>query len=128
MPAKNWSNMIEMDAAFYERVYGEVAKIPFGRVSTYGKIAELAGYPAAAREVGVALSRVTKVQAEALPCHRVVNKNGTLAPSYAFGGKEKQRAMLQAEGITFLSDGCINMARHVWPPEPGGEQISFWGI
>lgn len=92
-------------------------------MTTYGKIAELAGYPNASREVGYVLSRVSAQQN--LPCPRIVNKNGTLAPSRAFGSQEAQRTMLLAEGITFCAEGLINVARHMWPDDPRGEQLSF---
>lgn len=124
MPEKKWAGLLEVDETFLERVYAEVARIPIGRVATYGKIAELAGYPKASREVGIAMSRVPKKSK--LPCHRVVNKTGTLAPSYAFGSKENQRNLLLAEGIAFLEDGSIHMERYMWPDNPQGEQLSLF--
>jgi len=51
-----------------------------------------------------------------LPCHRVVNKSGSLAPDYAFGSKDVQRELLKSEGITFLEDGRIDMKKHLWIP------------
>ena len=109
--------LIEMDETFYERVYVQVRKVPAGSVCTYGDIAALAGYPGAAREVGLAMSRVQR--AWNLPCHRIVNAKGTLAPSYAFGGKDRQRALLEAEGVPFLDSDTIDMPRARWPrPEP----------
>ncbi|MBT9775312.1 methylated-DNA--[protein]-cysteine S-methyltransferase [Clostridium sp. MCC353] len=102
----------EIDSAFVNRVYGIVAEIPRGKVASYGQIAEKAGDPQAARDVGYIMSQVPP--GSALPCHRVVNRTGTLAPDYVFGGKKRQRAMLEAEGITFLQDGRINMERHQW--------------
>lgn len=111
-----------LDNAFVHQVYDAVARIPVGKVATYGKIAEMAGDPKAARDVGLVLSRVT--DGHGLPCHRVVNRTGTLAPEYAFGGRERQRAMLEAEEITFLADGRIDMERHEWGEK---EQLSlFW--
>lgn len=124
MDRKDFAGMIDIDDRFMEKVYAQVAGIPFGKVSTYGKIGELAGYPNTAREVGVAMSRVP--EKSGLPCHRVVNKNGTLAPSHAFGSKEKQREMLLREGVTFREDGLIRMERHMWPDESGGEQLSLF--
>jgi methylated-DNA-protein-cysteine methyltransferase-like protein len=47
-----------------------------------------------------------------LPCHRVVNRLGEMAPYYAFGSEDVQRAMLLSEGITFKEDGCIDMEKH----------------
>ena len=104
------AGLIDMDEAFYERVYAQVRQVPPGTVCTYGTIAELAGYPRAAREVGLAMSRVQR--AWNLPCHRIVNAKGTLAPSYAFGGKANQRKLLEDEGVTFLDEDTIDMKRH----------------
>lgn len=117
------SGMIEMDDLFFERVYAEVGKIPPGSVCTYGTIAELAGYPKAAREVGFAMSRASA--SWGLPFHRVVNKKGTLAPDYAFGGKDKQRRLLEDEGITFIDEDTINMPRYQWPAGPEPEQLTL---
>lgn len=120
------SGMIEINEEFLQKVYAEAAKIPSGKVSTYGKLAELAGYQRASREVGIAMSRVP--EGSNLPCHRVVNKNGTLAPGNIFGGQEKQKAMLAEEGVTFRVDGTINMERHMWPGEFVGEQMSLFDL
>ena len=118
--------MIEMDEAFFERVYAQVRCVPAGSVCTYGTIAELAGYPKASREVGLAMSRVQS--GWNLPCHRIVNAKGTLAPTYAFGGQRVQRQLLEDEGVAFVDDETIDMVRHRWPPcdEPGGpEQLAL---
>lgn len=105
---------------FSRRVYETVAGIPYGRVVTYGQVAELVGVPDAAQEVGVVMSRATPQMG--LPCHRVVNKTGTLSPEYAFGGPGVQRAKLEEEGILFTSDGRIDMLRHQWNEN---EQLSL---
>lgn len=120
---KRFTGMIEMDTQFYERVYAQVALIPFGKVCTYGKIAELAGYPKASREVGLAMSQVSKGMN--LPCHRVVNKNGTLAPDYAFGSKEQQQKLLEDEGVTFYPNGNIDVQKHLWPNDCPMEQLTL---
>ena len=57
-----------------------------------------------------------------LACHRVVNRTGALSPDYAFGGPGRQRERLEAEGITFRSDGRIDMVRHQWQEN---EQLTF---
>ncbi len=113
----------KLDDTFLTCVYEQVALVPYGTVCTYGTIAELAGYSKAAREVGRAMSR-TPAELN-LPCHRIVNAKGTLAPDYAFGGQEKQRQLLEAEGITFINEETINMKRHVWPPKDEPEQLFF---
>jgi methylated-DNA-protein-cysteine methyltransferase-like protein len=97
---------------FFKRVYEIVAQIPEGMVATYGGIARMLGYPGGARTVGWAMRSTP--EGLHLPCHRVVNATGELAPSYVFGDSEIQRAMLEAEGVTFREDGTINMERHLW--------------
>ena len=101
-----------VDAAFAQQVYAMVGQIPNGKVATYGQIAELVGDALAAREVGHIMSCVPAELK--LPCHRVVNRTGGLAPEYAFGGQDRQRALLEAEGVTFLTDGRIDMVLHLW--------------
>ena len=88
-----------IDKTFCKRVYEQVAQVPVGHVCTYGKIAELAGYPNAAREVGRAMSLVQPEQD--LNPHRIVNAKGTLAPYDVFGGQTIQRKLLEDEGVTF---------------------------
>ena len=100
------------DENFFKRVYEIVAQIPEGKVTTYGQIAAMLGDPKAAQKVGWAMAS-TPADLQ-IPCHRVVNKSGALAPNYAFGGANVQRAMLEKEGVTFKADGCIDMQKHVW--------------
>ena len=84
-------------AQFYKEVYSITKEIPYGNVFTYGKIAQLIGNPQYSRMVGQALSYAPKE--EDLPCHRVVNSQGRLVPSWQ---------------ITFKRNGCVNMSKHLW--------------
>lgn len=97
---------------YFQQVYEVVLQIPSGKVATYGQIAAHLGEGRNGRVVGWAM----KVAPEGmkLPCHRVVNKQGELAPDYAFGDKEVQCTILKSEGITFLRNGKINMKKHLW--------------
>ena len=81
-------------------------------MATYGQVARLAGNPRWSRVVGYALHRNPAFGK--IPCHRVVNKEGRTAPAFAFGGADVQRAMLEGEGVTFLPDGRVDMAKHRW--------------
>lgn len=97
-----------MDKAhFYEEVYSIVKEIPPGNVLTYGEIARLAGKPQYSRMVGQAMFHAP--QKRHLPCHRVVNSQGRLAPSWM-----EQRNMLEKEGVTFKPNGCVDMTKHFW--------------
>ena len=97
---------------FFQQVYHLVARIPPGKVATYGQIALLLGRPRAGRTVGWAM-RGAPADLR-LPCHRVVYQSGALAPSGAFGEWGLQRALLEAEGITFNPDGRIDLEKHLW--------------
>ncbi|MEG1849737.1 MAG: MGMT family protein, partial [Oscillospiraceae bacterium] len=83
--------MMERDGLF-ARIYAATRTIPRGRVATYGQLALLAGNPRAARMVGWALHQ--NPEPGIIPCHRVVNREGRLAPCFAFGGEEVQRRLL----------------------------------
>ena len=77
---------------FYEKVYKAVSEIPRGKVATYGQIARMCASPRASRIVGGALHK--NPLPGVIPCHRVVNRFGGLAPDFAFGGKDAQKALL----------------------------------
>ena len=93
----------------FERIYAAVKTIPRGDVMTYGGVAALAGNPRMARVVGYALHQ--NPAPGVIPCHRVVNREGRLAPAFAFGGEEVQRALLENEGVPFLPDGRVDLSR-----------------
>ena len=82
---------------FFKKVYAYLEQIPKGKVVTYGQVALGIGHPKAARQVGYALH--VNPQPFVIPCHRVVNRYGRLAPAFAFGGEEVQAALLREEGI-----------------------------
>lgn len=98
--------------SFRQRAYDIVAQIPIGKVATYGQIAAMIGNPLAARTVGEALRNTPEYLD--IPCHRVVNKSGSMSPPYAFGGEGEQRRMLEKEGIVFKENGCIDMKKCLW--------------
>jgi len=100
---------------FEDRVYGIARLIPKGKVASYGQLAEMAGYPRMARAAGRAMRNGPSD--EDIPYHRVVNKSGDLAPSHVFGGKERQRRILESEGIVFRPNGRIDMKKCIWKPD-----------
>ncbi len=97
---------------FFEKVYEIVDTIPIGKVATYGQIARLLGRPRSAKIVGWALH--VNPNPISTPCHRVVNRNGELAGSFAFGGSSVQHDLLVAEGVTFIDEKTVNMQLHHW--------------
>lgn len=98
--------------AFNDSVYDVVRQIPAGRVASYGQIARMVGRPRNARFVGYALH--VNPEPGVIPCHRVVFKDGSLAPGFAFGGEDAQRNLLEHEGIEFLPNGRVDMSRYQW--------------
>ena len=94
----------------FEKIYEVVSNIPKGKVATYGQVALLAGNPRWARVVGYALH--VNPAPGVIPCHRVVNRKGKVAPGFAFGGEDIQRQLLEAEGIVFEPDGRIDLKKY----------------
>lgn len=92
---------------FQQEVYNVVSAIPQGRVVTYGQIAYLVGKPQCSRMVGQAMHNVPRELH--LPCHRVVNSQGRLAPCW-----EEQRVLLKEEGVKFRQNGCVDMKASQW--------------
>lgn len=95
-------------ATFVARVLAVVRRIPPGRVSTYGEVAEMAGRPRAARAVGNIMGNCHRPD---VPCHRVVAAGGRLG---GYGGREAlKRSLLAAEGVT-LRGQRIALDKHQW--------------
>lgn len=89
--------------SFQKRVWSELIKIPYGRVKSYGKIAEELGNPRAARAVGVANNR--NPVPILVPCHRVVGRDGSLV-GYG-GGLEIKKFLLELEGVKISGGRCV---------------------
>ena len=85
--------------------------MPAGRVVTYGMVAAAIAMPRAARQVGNALHR--NPLPGIIPCHRVVNRAGRLAPAFAFGGIEVQANLLRAEGVA-VEDGYVEIEKYIF--------------
>ena len=90
---------------FFDRVYKLVAKIPKGKVTTYGAIAEVCGIRSSARTVGWALNGAAE---SGLPCHRVVNRLGALT---------LMEELLRSEGVEFDEKGYVIMKKYFWQPK-----------
>jgi methylated-DNA-protein-cysteine methyltransferase-like protein len=101
----------------YRLIYAVVARIPRGRVATYGQVAALAKRPRQARLVGYALAVLT--EDSDVPWHRVVNAKGQVSPrGNGLGHEDLQAQLLRREGVVFVR-GVIPLARFRWTPREG---------
>lgn len=100
---------------FYEQVYQVVSKIPFGRVTSYGAIANFLGSRNGARLVGYAL-KSAKDHVPLLPAHRVVNRNGLLTGMTQFAPGMMEELLL-SEGIKVSNNQVVEFEKHFWSPE-----------
>ena len=96
---------------FKDDVYKMVKRIPRGKVMTYGEIAERLGKPRWARQVGWALHQNGDPKT---PCHRVVDRDGRLAPNFAFDGWQEQRRRLEAENVRFRDKMHVDLKSCLW--------------
>lgn len=100
--ALKWGIQMDQKKNSYEKIYDVVKQIPRGNVATYGQVAALAGNRRWARVVGYALH--VNPDPEHIPCHRVVNREGRLSDAFAFGGVNRQKLLLEAEGVTVVGN------------------------
>ncbi|MEM9770055.1 MAG: MGMT family protein [Cyanobacteria bacterium P01_D01_bin.73] len=99
----------------YEKIYAVVRLIPFGKVATYGQVAELAGYGGKARLVGYALFRVA--EGSEVPWQRVINAKGQVSESVFSNGSDFfQRSLLEAEGIELDEKLTVDFKVCRWHP------------
>ncbi len=92
-----------------KRIYEAVKRIPKGKVATYGQVAAMAGNPKMSRAVGNALHK--NPDPSGIPCFRVVNAKGELSGEFAFGGKGRQQALLEADGIEVIN-GKVDLQKY----------------
>ena len=97
---------------FHGRVWALVRRVPPGRVTTYGQIATLLGSPRVARQVGYAMAAVRPE--DDVPWHRVINAQGRISHRDDLGRAERQRQLLEAEGVAFDESGRVDLDTHRW--------------
>jgi methylated-DNA-protein-cysteine methyltransferase related protein len=100
---------------FFNKVYKITKKIPYGKVTTYGDIAEACGIRSAARTVGWALNGC----GPDIPAHRVVNRYGALTGKIHFGDPDLMEELLRSEGVEFDDRGFVRLDKHLWKPGKG---------
>lgn len=82
---------------FQLRVWAALRQISYGETRSYAEVAAMAGNPKACRAVGMANHR--NPVSILVPCHRVINADGSLG-GYG-GGTDKKRFLLRLEGSSF---------------------------
>ena len=101
--------------SLWPRIYAVVARVPHGRVVTYGQVAALAGLPRQARLVGYAMHGLP--DGSKLPWHRVINAQGKVSVrSFAGPSEGLQRHMLEDEGVTFDAKERVSLKKFRWKP------------
>ncbi len=94
-----------------QELYNLLTQIPYGKVTTYGSLAEILGNKAWARAVGNALHN--NPDGKKYPCYKVVNSKGELSSAFAFGGLAEQQRRLEAEGIV-VENGKVDLTKYLY--------------
>ncbi len=102
------------DESYFELVYKIVRRIPHGRVTTYGAIADYLAL-GSARMVGWALNK--SFSSDGVPAHRVVNRKGELSGRHHFNPPGLMRELLEQEGVPIEEDRVLNFATLFWHPQ-----------
>lgn len=104
----------------YEEIYATTRRIPYGKVSSYGRIAALAGYANKARLVGYALHALSEKREHqhTVPWWRVINAAGRISNEYE---PQLQRSILESEGVIFDERGYVDFRRFLWDGDEGEE-------
>ncbi len=95
----------------YQRIWRVVECIPKGRVSTYGQVAEEAGFPGNARLAGYALHALPP--GSGVPWQRVINSRGQISFPKNSRSYTRQSRLLKQEGIRFV-DGKVDLHKFGW--------------
>ncbi len=105
------------------RICAAIARVPRGRVATYGGIAAVAGLPGRARLVGTVLRN--QPASSRLPWFRIINAGGHISFPEGSPPYERQRSKLRAEGVRFVR-GRVDLRQFGWPDTRDLDE-SLWG-
>jgi methylated-DNA-protein-cysteine methyltransferase-like protein len=98
------------------KIYAIVRKIPKGKVTSYGAIADTIGTKTTSRMVGWAMNASHSATPK-VPAHRVVNRNGLLTGRHHFATPTLMQELLEAEKIEIKDNQIINFEKHFWKPQ-----------
>lgn len=102
------------DTGFFKKVYEVAVQIPFGRVTSYGAIANYLGAAGSARMVGWAMN--ASHTNDQVPAHRVVNRKGLLTGKHHFDGTNLMQQLLENEGVEVIDNQIQNFESLFWDP------------
>lgn len=100
-------------AARLQAIWDTVRDIPRGRVASYGQVAEIAGLPRGARQVGYALKQLPTDHD--VPWHRVLQASGRIAFERGSRPYREQAKRLVEDGVTVIA-GRVDMGMYRWQP------------
>jgi len=107
--------MAESTDNFFDKVFEVARRIPYGKVTSYGAIAQFLGAKGSARMVGWAMNATGN--REDIPAHRVVNRVGLLTGKFHFDGTNLMQQLLESEGIKVENNKIVDFEKHFWQPE-----------
>lgn len=96
--------------SFQNIIYNLIGNVPKGRVTTYGTLAKMAGYPTYVRQVCQAIRTIPADST--LPCHRVINSQGKI--SVTDDNYSRHKKALVSEGIIFNANDKISLKQYLW--------------
>jgi methylated-DNA-protein-cysteine methyltransferase-like protein len=96
------------------RIWETITEIPRGNVASYGQVAEIAGSPRGARQVGYALRNLP--DGHDVPWHRVLQVSGRIAVKQGSRAYKEQRERLMMENVAVIS-GKVDMQKYRWQPD-----------
>ncbi len=99
--------------SFFDKVYKVAKQIPYGRVTSYGAIANYLGAAKSARMVGYAMNGS---HSKDVPAHRVVNRKGLLTGKHHFDGTNLMQQLLESEGVVVVDSQIQDFETIFWEP------------
>jgi methylated-DNA-protein-cysteine methyltransferase-like protein len=96
------------------RIWETIAEIPKGCVASYGQIADIAGIPRGARQVGYALRHLP--DGHGVPWHRVLQASGKIAFEKGSRAYKEQSKRLMMEDVAVMA-GKVDMKKYRWQPD-----------
>ena len=111
-------NFFMQQKKLYEMIFDVVQQIPYGKVASYGQISKIVGC-CSAQMIGFALASLADSPSGTdVPWQRVINAQGKISP-HGFGvGSGMQRSLLEAEGIEFDLENCVDFEKFGWLGSP----------